>query len=137
MLVALALCYSARLILYGEYACNERYSSELGRSSAEARVQQDFLAGIFEVAGQVGELVRRLLDSVELDGDGLSPLLCHCLFAVAEECEWFVLEQEDASAGVWLRDVVELLRVIGRRWGVAGVYLSEIYRWPGYNSLIL
>ncbi|KAI1207029.1 uncharacterized protein F4807DRAFT_211501 [Annulohypoxylon truncatum] len=140
ILVAIAICFSARLILYEIYACNERYSTDHGRSSEEADMQRNSMGGILEVAESVWQLSRRILSSADEDsGDGLSrynPLMCHCLYTVASECEWFMREQEDSSARIWLRDIVTLLQIIGKRWRVAGVYLSEIYKWPGYNSLV-
>ncbi|KAI1372399.1 hypothetical protein F4677DRAFT_456627 [Hypoxylon crocopeplum] len=138
--VSLALCFSACLILYDIYACNERYSTDHGRSSEEAELQRQAMTSIFDVVRRTWELARRILNSIYQDIDdelsNLSPLLCHCLHAAATESEWLILEQEDSNAVAWLRDIVELLQVIARRWHVAGVYLSEIYKWPGYNSLV-
>ncbi|KAI1105759.1 hypothetical protein F4804DRAFT_110971 [Jackrogersella minutella] len=137
--VSLALCYSARLILYDIYACNEKYSSDHGRSSEEAEMQREAMTGIFEVVETIWQFARQLLDSLHLEDEGetnnISPLLCHCLYAAAGESEWLILEQENSSAETWLRDIVNLLQVIATRWQVAGVYLSAIYKWPGYNSL--
>lgn len=140
MLVAMAICFSSRLIIYEIYACNEKYSVEHGRSSEEAEMQRNSMSGILDVAENTWKLSRQILDSVNRNSaDELSnhsPLLCHCLYTVAGECEWFIREQEDSSARIWLRDIVELLQVIGKRWHVAGAYLTEIYKWPGYNGLV-
>ncbi|KAI0380249.1 hypothetical protein F5Y04DRAFT_102078 [Hypomontagnella monticulosa] len=137
---SLALCFSARLILYDIYACNEKYSTDHGRSSEEAEMQREAMAGIFDVTRCTWQLARQILDLVEQAGtDGFenaNPLLCHCLYAAAQESEWLILEQENSTAGIWLCDMEELLRAISDRWKVAGVYLSEIHKWPGYNSLI-
>ncbi|OTA57472.1 hypothetical protein K449DRAFT_386372 [Hypoxylon sp. EC38] len=138
--VSLALCFSARLMLYDIYACNEKYSTDHGRSSEEAEMQREAVSGIFEVVEYIWQLVRQILDSSHPDGeDGLgtlSPILCYCLYAAAGESEWLLLEQENSSGGIWLRDIVKLLRLIGERWQVAGIYLSEIYTWPGYQSSV-
>ncbi|KAI1077714.1 hypothetical protein F5B20DRAFT_572169 [Whalleya microplaca] len=136
--VALALCFSARLILYDIYACNETYSSNHNRSSEEAEMQREAMAGIPEVTKATWQLARGILEFVKADASQqsrLSPLLCHCLYAAAGESEWFILEDEDSDAATWLKDTVELLQLIGRRWQVAGVYLSEINKWPGYCNL--
>ncbi|KAI1653002.1 hypothetical protein F4813DRAFT_285917 [Daldinia decipiens] len=137
--VPLALCFSARLILYDIYACNETYSTDYGRSSEEAELQKESMAGIFDVTRGIWQLACQLLDSINQTGGGglknLGPFLCHCLYAGASESEWLILEHEDSTAGIWLKDIVMLLRVIGKRWQVADVYLSQIYKWPGYNSL--
>ncbi|KAI1414144.1 hypothetical protein F5Y13DRAFT_22598 [Hypoxylon sp. FL1857] len=138
--VSLALCFSARLTLYDIYACNEKYSTDHGRSSEEAEMQREALTGIFEVVECIWQLAQQILDSVNQDGrdelDTLSPLLCHCLYDAAGESEWLLLEQENSDGGAWLRDIVKLLRLIGQRWQIADVYLSEIYTWPGYQSTI-
>ncbi|KAI1502545.1 hypothetical protein F5X99DRAFT_417869 [Biscogniauxia marginata] len=157
--VSLALCSSARLILYNMYACNERYSSDHERCSEEADMQKLTLGGIVEVTRATGRFARHVLDSMEAttgdaedggdddavqnhhygdggDGGILSPLVAHSLYEAATECEWFILEQQDSDAVVWLRDIVKLLRVMARRWQVAGVYLSQIYKWPGYKNVL-
>ncbi|KAI0837057.1 hypothetical protein F5Y06DRAFT_297839 [Hypoxylon sp. FL0890] len=138
--VSLTLCFSARLSLYDIYACNEKYSTDHGRSSEEAEMQREALVGIFEVVEHIWQLARQILDSIQQGGEAelntLSPLLCHCLYAAAGESEWLLLEQENSSAGQWLKDIVKLLELIGERWQIAGVYLSEIYTWPGYQSCI-
>ncbi|XXH05392.1 kynurenine 3-monooxygenase, mitochondrial precursor [Hypoxylon texense] len=139
--VALALCFSARLILCDLYACNEKYSTDHGRSSEEAEMQREAMGSIMETVGYVWQLTRQMLDSIEQAGerelDSINPLLCHCLYAAAEESEWFIFEQEESNAGTWLRDFVQLLRVIGRRWQVADVYLAQISKWPGYNKVVM
>ncbi|KAL7623596.1 hypothetical protein AAE478_005148 [Parahypoxylon ruwenzoriense] len=138
--LSLALCLSALLILYEIYACNEKYSADHGRSSEEATMQREAMKGIFDTVRCTWQLARQLLGSIHQAGgselESLSPFLCHCLYTAAGECEWLLLEQEDPSAGVWLRDIVKLLEVMCERWRVTGVYLSEIYKWPGYNSLV-
>ncbi|KAI0179020.1 hypothetical protein GGR52DRAFT_579071 [Hypoxylon sp. FL1284] len=138
--VALALCFSARLILCDLYACNEKYSTDHGRSSEEAELQREALGCIFETVRFTWQVARQVLDSIDQTGEGgldnISPLLCHCLYAVAGESEWLILEQEDSNAGIWLGDFVRLLQAIGRRWQVAHVYLAQISKWPGYQSLV-
>ncbi|OTB17589.1 hypothetical protein K445DRAFT_316218 [Daldinia sp. EC12] len=137
--VPLALCFSARLILYDIYACNETYSTDYGRSSEEAELQKETMAGIFSVTRGIWQLACQLLESIDQSSrnglENLSPLLCHCLYLGAGESEWLILEHQDSSASTWLKDIVRLLRVIGKRWQVADIYLAQIYKWPGYNSL--
>ncbi|KAI1632203.1 hypothetical protein F4809DRAFT_656731 [Biscogniauxia mediterranea] len=148
--VSLAMCSSARLILYNMYACNERYSAEHERSTEEAEMQKLTLSGIIEVARATGQFARQVLDltSAAVVGGGYgedssyrsgiipSPLVAHLLYSAATECEWFILEQQDSDAAVSLKEIVELLRVMAGRWQVAGIYLSQIYKWPGYNSML-
>ncbi|KAI1774490.1 hypothetical protein F4818DRAFT_63833 [Hypoxylon cercidicola] len=124
MSVALALCFSARIILCDLYACNEKYSTDHGRSSEEAELQREAMGSIFETVRYIWQVTRQMLDSIDQAGEGeldnISPLLCHCLYTAAGESEWLILEQEDSNAGIWLRDFVQLLQAIGRRWQVAG-----------------
>lgn len=138
VLVPLALCFSARLILYDTYACNETYSTDYGRSSEEAELQKESMAGIFDVTRGIWQLACQLLDSINQAGEdgpeNLSPLLCHCLYAGAGESEWLILEHEDSTAGIWLKDIVKLLRAIGKRWQVAGKY--SLYQEKDPRSLI-
>ncbi|KAI1765040.1 hypothetical protein GGR53DRAFT_519847 [Hypoxylon sp. FL1150] len=139
MYVALALCFSARLILCDLYACNEKYSTDHGRSSEEAEIQREAMGSIFETVQFTWQITRQVLNSIKQGGqdevDNISPLLCHCLYAAAGESEWLILEQEDSNAGIWLKDFVQLLQVIETRWQVAGTYLAQISEWPEYSSL--
>ncbi|KAK6839188.1 hypothetical protein PG987_005054 [Apiospora arundinis] len=157
---AMAVAFSARIILYGLYACNERWEGTT-RSAEETALQQLALGGIYEVALEVARMARRqlqllLLLSVEDDrrhdeeGDGeetddeaereycssISPLICHCLYQVAGECEWLILEDENSEAAGWIWDVVELLGNLAQRWQVAGAYLADITSWPGYKQVL-
>ncbi|KAI5923989.1 hypothetical protein F4810DRAFT_157172 [Camillea tinctor] len=148
--VALAMCWSARLILYNMYACNERYSADHERSTEEAEMQKLTLGGIIEVAQATGRFARQVLDLMDdanaydehTEGSSYyggiipSPLVANTLYAAATECEWFILEQQDSDAAVSLREIVQLLQVTAERWQVAGIYLSQIYKWPGYNSMV-
>ena len=151
----MAVAFSARVILYGLYACNERWEG-CARSAEETALQQLALGGIYEVAREVAGIARRQLqlllattaagaaDGLQRqdeevggeDGCSLSPLICHCLYQVAGECEWLVLEDENSEAAAWIRDVVELLAIMAQRWQVAGAYLADITSWPGYKQVL-
>ncbi|KAK7906512.1 hypothetical protein PG985_016249 [Apiospora marii] len=154
---AMAVTFSARVILCGLYACNERWEG-CTRSAEETELQQLALGGIYEVAREVAGLARRQLqlilttsaDGLQLhqdeeeegeedDGEvrcNLSPLICHCLYQVAGECEWLVLEDENCEADAWIQDVVELLAIMAQRWQVAGAYLADITSWPSYKQVL-
>lgn len=157
---AMAVAFSARIILYGLYACNERWEG-CTRSAEETELQQLALGGIYEVAREVAGIARRQLQLIlttnpsglqqqdeeeveeeeeEGEDDGvecnISPLICHCLYQVAGECEWLVLEDENCEAVAWIQDVVELLAIMAQRWQVAGVYLADITGWPGYKQVL-
>lgn len=112
--LARALCYSARLVLYGFYGCNEHFEVSEERVSEETEMQSASLAGLREVSHSVYGLA-----SAQLGVETVSPLLCHCLYLAASELAWFLREGvsgEVACLGV----VVGLLRRVGERWGVAG-----------------
>ncbi|KAI1874338.1 uncharacterized protein JN550_002917 [Neoarthrinium moseri] len=135
-MTALGLTFTARYLVYGLYACNERYSSGV-RSTQETEMQQISLAGIYEVSHQIWTLTRRILD-IAASGEAAckaSPLLCHCLYLAAGECEWFVLEDSESDGRIWFLDIVELLRIMAERWQIAGIYVEEINKWPGYNQV--
>ncbi|KAK7972254.1 hypothetical protein PG988_006388 [Apiospora saccharicola] len=157
---AMTVAFSARIILYGLYACNERWEG-CTRSAEETELQQLALGGIYEVARDVAGLARQQLEliltttapgglqqhedeEVEEDDDeeengvecSLSPLVCHCLYQVTGECEWLVLEDENSEAVAWIQVVVELLAIMAQRWQVAGVYLADITSWPGYKQVL-
>ncbi|ETS73969.1 hypothetical protein PFICI_13835 [Pestalotiopsis fici W106-1] len=134
---AQSLAFSARLVLYNIYACNERYDSTTHRSADEAELQRLAIQGILEVTESVSRLVRQILDTTETSQSPHfpNPFISHCLFQAAGECEWFVLENPESDSGRWLLDIVRLLSLIGERWQVAGVYVARIQEWPGFTQI--
>ncbi|KAK8071433.1 hypothetical protein PG997_011636 [Apiospora hydei] len=155
---AMAVAFSARIILYDLYACNERWEG-CTRSAEETELQQLALGGIYDAAREVAGIARRQLQLIltvaavqrpdeeeasEADEEGAeddvecstSPLICHCLYQVAGECEWLVLEDENSEAAAWIQDVVELLAIMAQRWQVASAYLADVTSWPGYKQVL-
>ncbi|KAK7947098.1 uncharacterized protein PG986_011419 [Apiospora aurea] len=98
----MAVAFSARIILYGMYACNERWEG-CTRSAEETELQQLALGGIYDAAREVAGIARRQLQLIltaavvqrpdeegEVDAEeegevegSTSPLICHCLYQVA------------------------------------------------------
>lgn len=114
MLVAIALCYSARLVLYDIYACNNQFSALGIRMSEEEDMQKASIRGYRDVTREMFNL----LD----DGDGLveSPFICHCLYQASAVFAWFIREKGDVEEVAGLRAVVGRLRGVERTWRVAG-----------------
>lgn len=122
MEVAAALCYCARIILYGMYACND-YSPNQPRISEESEMQRISMEGLKEVTNGVYQLAQRVLHAaITTDHHALSKnlLVCHCLYLASSECAWFAREDNNLEGVACLKAMVELLKAIGTKWLVAG-----------------
>lgn len=123
--IAAALCYSARIILYGMYACNEHYDQP--RLPDEAVLQQESMEGLKEVTRGVYQLAQKVL-GVAVATDNLllskSLLVCHCLYQASSECAWFIREDQRVEEVACLEAMVVLLRAIGKKWRIASKYSS-------------
>ncbi|KFX97582.1 hypothetical protein O988_04787 [Pseudogymnoascus sp. VKM F-3808] len=125
--IAAALCYSARIILYEMYACNEHYGQP--RLSDEAWMQQASMEGLKEVTRSVYQLAQKILD-VAVVTDSLllskSLLVCHCLYQASSECAWFIREDKTIEEVACLEAMVMLLRAIGKKWHIAKEYIKGL-----------
>lgn len=129
--VAIALCYCARVILYGMYACNEDYTANRPRIAEESEMQRTSMDGLKEVTHGVYQLSQRILHSaMTTDHLSLSKslLVCHCLYQASSECAWFIREDNNLEGPACLKAMVELLRAIGTKWPVAGKSSSLKHR---------
>jgi len=130
--VATALCYSARLILYDMYVCNEQFSA-LGRMSEETDMQRASIHGCKEVTKQVSLLAELLSD----EGISQSPFLCHCLYQASAVFAWFIREENKIEEVAGLKVIVGRLKEMGRTWRVAGKYIYVSTSWVTFKLTVL
>ncbi|CZR70052.1 uncharacterized protein PAC_19953 [Phialocephala subalpina] len=110
--VAAALCYSARLVLYNIYACNENYSTIGRRIQEETEMQRASINGLREVSQKVYQLAQQFQNAAIMNGVSVisqSLLLCNCLYQAAGEWAWFVREEKsmDGRMGDWTDDLAD------------------------------
>ncbi|KAL2072433.1 hypothetical protein VTL71DRAFT_11776 [Oculimacula yallundae] len=120
--IATALCCSARIVLYGVYACNEDYVANRPRLAEESEMQRLSLEGLKEVTYITYQLAQRISHAATtMDPLSLSKnlLVCHSLYQASSECAWFIREDNNLEGIMCLRAIVELLRSIGTKWLVA------------------
>ncbi|KAH8817088.1 hypothetical protein F5884DRAFT_778396 [Xylogone sp. PMI_703] len=127
--VAIALCCSARLILYGMYACND-HDSGRPRIPEETEMQRISMQGLKEVMVGAYQLAKDIYNNI-IAGEfntllSRSPMLCHCLCDAASECAWFIQEGDGAEGVEHMKMMVEMLRTIEDRWKIAGDYLATL-----------
>ncbi|KAM5383489.1 hypothetical protein ACJZ2D_002182 [Fusarium nematophilum] len=114
---ALALCFSARLILYNEYACNEPLGlTTNGPVALETEMQKASLEGIRAITSITAHAIAQ-------DSSGC-PFVARFLYHAATECAWFIKEDHEQVMYDALEEIVGGLRRIGERWAVAGQYIS-------------
>lgn len=121
---ALAICVSARLLLYNQYGCNEPSSSSNGmRSSVGVELQQVSLDGIKSLSSQT---VPAMAKQVYIMADSAptrpiySSALAYCLYRAATECAWFIKEEGGAEMASALVELVAALRALQGQWPVCG-----------------
>jgi hypothetical protein len=116
--LATALCYSARLVLYHMYTCNVQFSALGVRLAEETDMQRASIDGCKEVTREVCRFVEVLSD----DGISQNPFLCHCLYEASAVFAWFIREENKIEEIAGLRVIVRRLREMGRSWRVAGKF---------------
>ncbi|KAH8678310.1 hypothetical protein BX600DRAFT_148377 [Xylariales sp. PMI_506] len=133
--VDLAICCSARILLYDMYGCNFPEHGE-ERIALETEMQAASLDGLAHVVREraIG-LARAVLlvlgDSGNDNGfaaagdssQAISPLITDCLYASACACKWYVKESMYPDIDVVLDEIIRALEMIGRRWQLARHYL--------------
>ena len=118
----LAICYSARFILYTIYACNEHDSATEPRIPEETEMQTTSINGLAEVSRGIYQIAQRLSDVLATgDNNVLSKclLVSHCLYQAASELAWFIREEKVMENVAPLRVIIDILKSIEKRWGVA------------------
>lgn len=121
---ALALCCSARLLLYNQYACNEPLGLATdGPVALETEMQKASLDGIREISSCTARLLAR-------DAEGC-PFAARFLYHAATECAWFIKENHEQVMYDALEDILTGLRSMSDHWALAGEnkldQLSEHY----------
>lgn len=136
-LPALAICCSARFLLYGQYGCNEAdkvATSE--RITLEAEAQSISIRDKEVMASTtVPKIARGVVEQKVSTGAAplVSFLVAHCLYHAAKECAWFIKEYHEERVYVALREVVGGLRAVGEDWRVGGKSLRPMYSWFGFR----
>lgn len=120
--MAAGICYSARIILYNIYACNESYAVNRPRIAEETEMQRASIEGLKEITQGVYHIAQQI-SSTAMSDDLLlsqSPVLLHCLYEASTELAWFIREDNNIEGVVAFNAIVKVLKAIGLRWQVAG-----------------
>ncbi|KPI37930.1 uncharacterized protein AB675_3015 [Cyphellophora attinorum] len=139
---AIALCCSARFLLYELYACNDG-KSNISRVSSfpsgqEAVMQRISLQGINECVNIMHQIALRLLEPQQhstrqspesyITYHAGSIFVTHALYWAASECSWIVKEGINAAAARVMGDLVKALHLLNDRWHRAGDYIKLLER---------
>ena len=122
---AMAICYSALLVLYDNYTCTE--STIPKRTSAHLEIQESAISGLKEISEEVLRFCRRLRSLLDLNGLAkVSPLVLDCLYQAAANHSWYVKESGDQDCLAKLNEIKSVLVMIEPQWKVAGESADEI-----------
>ncbi|KAH8894678.1 hypothetical protein GQ53DRAFT_858282, partial [Thozetella sp. PMI_491] len=125
----LAICCSARMLLYNMYGCNE---PDLGaraqeRIALETEMQAVSLDGLRQVVEHRATTVARFLrSSDDTVMYRVSPLVVECLYTAASVAKWFVKENTNVGMVITLQALTDALRIVSRRWDIAGHFLEML-----------
>ena len=122
---AIALCCSARTLLYDEYGCNEPDARIINREriAMETEAQRVAFRGVEVMAAMTIPRMARLVvqtSAAALVMPSISPLLGYCLYLGATECAWFIRENHERNMYAALRQIIQGLRVLNAQWRVGG-----------------
>jgi hypothetical protein len=114
---AIAICCSARFLLYELYACNEHY--EGAPTGQEAHVQVLALQGIEQCVATMYQLALRMQQASFVESSEDSIFVSHALYWAASECRWYIKEgkQEAGEVFVCLVSALKLLNGRSHRAG--------------------
>lgn len=123
---AIAICCSARFLLYERYACMEN-DYEGFPTGQEAEVQKQSLFGIEQCVERMYQLALRLLGREKSsDLHTGSILVIHALYWACSECRWYVKEGKLGALGL-IETMVDALRILNRRWHRAGMCVDKVF----------
>ncbi|KAK6439436.1 hypothetical protein LTR95_004361 [Oleoguttula sp. CCFEE 5521] len=122
---ALSITYSAMLTLFDAYSCTDR--AVPNAPETQLQMQQESIEGMFRVSDLAMQLARNLRDHLNsTDVSVCSPLAVDSLYQTAATYAWYMRESSDANTAHLLAELKEILRLVNRRWRVAGEYLTFV-----------
>ena len=114
---ALAICCSARSLLYSQYGCNEPDGSAgAERIALETEAQSISHRDTHMMASTTIPMIAR----VTADAETHSPFIAHCMYYAAIQCTWFIKEDHDPTMYEALSKILNGLEAIRRNWRVGG-----------------
>ncbi|KAH8888155.1 hypothetical protein GQ53DRAFT_654844, partial [Thozetella sp. PMI_491] len=119
----LAICCSARMMLYDMYGCNSLDAAVLSteRVALETEMQSASLEGLIQLVSQRAVTLAAAVCSLYGDAVGaVSPLIIECLYTAACECKWFVQERMVPDMTGTLQTLKNALAIVDGRWGISG-----------------
>lgn len=125
---AQALIYTARITLYDLYACNEALYVRFGGIGVghETIMQQISQDGVTEMTKSIFVLVLEIRRLVTTDPDSVSPFVIHGIFQAMRKFAWYKRLGDDPSAESALGTMMDVLRMLNKRWRVCGKFLSIV-----------
>jgi len=122
---AMALCSSARFLLYNEYSCDEFHGRPPGRErvAMESEVRGVAMRGIELLATvTVPEMARAVVQTstAAATRPAINPLLGHVMYYAAAECACVIKESTGGKMHAALTQLVQGLEAMRTEWRVGG-----------------
>ena len=119
---AIAICCSARFLLYELYACNESGDNFMFPTGDEADMQKLALAGLEQCVERMYHVALRVCRDLSVSFHPGSMLVTHALYWAAAECRWYIKEGKQ-EAVIVSETILDALKILNRRWRRAGMCL--------------
>jgi hypothetical protein len=125
---AIALCSSARFLLYSEYGCSEFVGRipHGERVALESEAQRVAIEGIELMAAvTVPKIARAVVQSstAAAGGPSINPLLGHAMYYAATECACFIKEGHQRDMHGALTQIVQGLAAMQSQWQLGSMCL--------------
>lgn len=123
---AMALCCSARFLLYSEYGCSDfnARTPSCERVALESEAQGIAIREIEHLAAiTVPRLARAVVQTsaAVVTRQTINPLLGHCMYYAATECACFIKESHIRDMHAALTHIVQGLKAVQSEWEVGGM----------------
>jgi hypothetical protein len=115
---AIAICCSARFLLYELYACNELYDGN-GPTGQEANIQKLALQGIEECVARMYGVALWLGQDLAHGIHAPTLMITHALYWAITEARWYIKEGRQEAVEV-SAVMVDVLKSMATRWRIAG-----------------
>lgn len=128
-LVAMSLCYSARLIIYTTHFSIGPTEAEIPRR--ESALEEMCRKGTEDMIYCIKELVQHVLAFKDSNFVRFGPLICHTIYQGASCCASVIRERGDQEQLDYLKLMINCLKVLGGKWKVVGIFNPHLYLCRG------
>ncbi|KAE8353400.1 fungal-specific transcription factor domain-containing protein [Aspergillus coremiiformis] len=124
---AIAICYSALLVLYDRYCC-----AGVTGITGTTELQQTALSGINQISRAILPFAKNIRSAMELGGSlKMTPLVMDCLYQATANLLWQSRETEKPDVLQMANEIRDVFVVLQARWKAPNAYLAILRKSGG------